>query len=346
MKFVSAWFLVMLIVLFPSDGLLGEEANWNASSAHQAIRESNTRPSLEYLFELARLGSDLALLDALAAVDQDPEIPAPAKDYILFTFTLGLGDQMPGTVSQGVLSYLSNYQPRTLVTPDDHPRMAIPLFNVRAAVAGIGYQWDRDQAFVKAQELPLHSPDLWISAYLEANRTERRGFVDAMEFIPKERLNEIGWLASEALPDKPELTLVTATAAMQTSDLELLQQSILLGGGADLSQVFKTASQELTAFEYGDLLKSTAMFGSDNKVALVIAHLMPSLLANFEVRELLFNLLSNQSLGAAAAQALGSYTNPEVQIQLAEIASEATGLAARRAELAIEIQKAKSEGRL
>ena len=63
-------------------------------------------------------------------------MPAPVKDFTVFSFTLGLSDLDANSVNPQVLDFLSTYEARTLVARDDHPRMAVPLFNIQAAAAG------------------------------------------------------------------------------------------------------------------------------------------------------------------------------------------------------------------
>ena len=331
--------LVVVFCLVASLNLYGQtampEPNWDRSLALRTIDKDDTKATLKPLFQMARAGSNQELLDALSVIVQDPGIPAPAKDYTVFSFTLGLSDLDVNSVSPKVLDFLSTYEAQTLVAHDDHPRMTVPLFNVRAAAAGVQNNWDRQQAATRATSLLQEHPDQWVSSYLAASQAERRGFVDSLDSAPPAALRELGWSALAQLDEKPELTLVTASAGMNSGDFELLQQSISRGDGPGLSKVLKTASRELSVEENTRLLEHSLQLGSDTKAALAIAQLAPALLDEPAVRKILFGTLADRNLGAAAALVLGASSNPEIQAQLSDIASKEGGLARQRAEMAI-----------
>ena len=344
MKIQMVRFLVVLICPVLSLNLHAQtpmpEPNWDRSLALKSIDKADAQATLKPLFQMARDGHDRELLDALSSFVQDPGISAPAKDYLIFSFTLGLGDLDVNSAGPQVLEFLSTYQARTLVAHDDHPGMAVPLFNVRAAAAGVQNNWDRQQAATRAESLLKEHPDQWISSYLAAGTAGRRGFTDSLEFASPEQLRELGWSALALLDQKPELTLITAQAAMNTGDFELLRQSISLGDGPGLSRMLEAASRKLSPEENIDLLDYSLRSGSDTRAALAIAHLAPTLLDEPAVRKMLFSTLADRNLGAAAALVLGASSNPEIQTQLSEIASKKEGLAQQRAMLAI------SSGRL
>ena len=336
--------LAILICLIPSLNLNGQsimpEPNWDRSLALQTIRQTDAKATLKPLYQLARSGRNQELLNSLSAIGQDPGLPGPTRDYLLFSFTLGLGDLDVNAVGPEVLNFLSAYEVRTLVAHDDHPRMAVPMFNVRAAAAGVRNRWDRQQAAVLAESLLSEPANRWITSYLTASPAARSGFVDALEFATSGQLSELGWSALPLLDKKPELTLVAARAGMDSGDYELLWRSISLGDGPDLSRILETASRKLSDEESARLLDQALRMGSDTKAALAIAHLAPARLDDSAVREVLFNTLADQNLGAAAALVLGASGDPEIQARLNEIASKKDGLARQRAALAVSTRKA------
>lgn len=342
--------LIVVFCLVTSLNLYGQtampEPNWDRSVALRAIDKDDTQAALKPLFQLARAGSNQELLDALSVIAQDPGIPAPAKDYTVFSFTLGLSDLDVNAVSPKVLDFLSTYEAQTLVAHDDHPSVVMPLFNVQAAAAGVQNNWDRQQAATRATSLLQEHPDQWVSSYLAASQAERRGFVDSLDSAPPGQLRELGWSALTQLDEKPELTLVTASAGMNSGDFELLQQSISRGDGPGLSKALKTASRELSVEENINLLEHSLQLGSDTKAALAIAQLAPALLDEPAVRKILFGTLADRNLGAAAALVLGASSNPEIQAQLSDIASKGGGLARQRAELAISTGRLDREAEL
>lgn len=344
MKTAIILLLTVLFCVFNPLWLYGQQKipapNWDRTLALQTIRTTPTQATLKSLFQMARAGKNEALLESLHAIDRDAGTPAPAKDYLVLSFTLGLSDLDANAVGPEVLAFLSNYQPVTLVAHDDHPAMVVPLFNVRAAAAGLRNHWDRQQASSRASNLLAGPSDQLLWAYLAARPAERRGFEDALEYGPSGQLSKLGWSALTLLEGNPELTLLTARAGMNSGDFELLKQSIALGGGPDLHRILAAASRELSADEGVQLLHHSLHLGSDSKAALAIAQLAPARLDDSAVRETLFETLADQTLGASAALVLGASADPEIQARLNELASNKDSLAGQRAALAVSTRQA------
>ncbi len=115
---------------------------------------------------------------------------------------------------------MSTYEARTLVAHEEYPDVAVPLFNIPAAAAGVRNLWEREQAARQAQELSEGPADSWVNAYLAANRTGRRGFLDALELASDAELRELGRAALARLDEQPELTLMVARAGLNSGDDE------------------------------------------------------------------------------------------------------------------------------
>jgi hypothetical protein len=341
MKSAFIRLMATLICLAPCLPLQGQtsapEPNWDRAAAFQVIRETDTQHILKSLYQLTRSGSEQQLLNSLSTIDQDPGIPGPAKDYLMYKFALGLSDLDAGSVDHQVLDFLSRFEAHTFVPHDEHPAMAIPLFNIRAAASGARNRWSRQKASLLAENLLQESPERWLMSYLAASAVERRGFADALKFASAGQLITLGWTALESLQEKPELTLIAARAGMDSGDLELLQQSILQGGGPDLPGMLKAASSKLSSVESIDLLRHSMQFGSESKAALAIAQLAPGQLDEPAVRDMLFDLLADRELGASAALVLSASLEPEIQDRLRQIATEKDGLAAHRARAALTV---------
>jgi hypothetical protein len=304
------------------------------------IDKADMQYRLKSLYQMARGGSSTELLESLLAIEQDPALTAPARDYLMFNFAAGLSDLDPGTVEPALLDYLSAYQARTLVAHDEHPGMAVPLFNIPAAAAGVRNHWHRQQAAAQAEKLLRGPADSWVSTYLTEDQAGRRGFLDALEFGSDAELRGLGQAALARLEEWPELTLLAARAGLRSGDTSLLRQAIARGSGPDLSQALRAAARELSAEECIGLLEHSLRQDSDTKAALAIAHLAPARLGDPAVQDLLFSTLADHSLGAAAALVLGASPDPAVQRRLSDIASQDTGLAKERAALAIQSRKA------
>jgi hypothetical protein len=317
--------------------------NWDRALAMQTIDRADSEDRLKSLYQMAREGSSTELLGSLLAIEQDPAMPAPARDYLVFRFAVGLSDFDPNSVAPEVLEYLSSYKTHTLVSHDEHPDMAVPLFNIPAAAAGVRIHWQRQQAAAQAGKLLRGPANSWVSAYLMQDQTGRRGFEDTLDFASAAELSELGRAALARLDERPELTLITARAGLRSGDTHLLRQAIARGGGPDLSQALRAAARKLNAEESIGLLELSLRQGSDGKAALAIAHLASVRLDEPAVRELLFSTLANRNLGAAAALVLGGSPDPAVQDRLSHIASHGSGLAKARAALAIESHRAERE---
>jgi len=320
-------------------------ANWDRSLALSVVRQSVTRAELKSLFELVRTGSNSELLGSLSLIEQDPATPGPVKDFLMYTFAVGLGDLDADVVNQEVLRFLDTYEVKTRVSHLDHPRMNVPLYNVQAATAGVRSRWDRQKASVRAQELWEGQTAQWISAYLEANHTERMGFVDALDFATAEQIDELGWTALEHLDERPGLTLIIARAGVASRDIRLLHQAVLRGSGPELSKALAIISPELSDDAAAELL-SNVLYSAPTvnaTAALAISLLAPGRLHNPEVSNMLFSNLESRNLGAAAALVLGASQDPEIQARLRAIASEKDGLSQQRAHLAISTRQLERE---
>jgi len=157
------------------------EPNWDRALAVQTIRKTDTQAILKPLFQMALAGRNEELLYSLSAIRQDPGIPNPTRDYLVFSFALGLSDLDANAVSPEVMDFLSTYEALTLVAHDDHPAMAVPLFNIRAATAGVICQSRRPVAgtgssmdFVVPGGQPGRAPGLRGRARIRFNPTIAR----------------------------------------------------------------------------------------------------------------------------------------------------------------------------
>ena len=350
MKTLSVRFLLFLLLLLFGFSTYGQSMSqggtMDRSLALEAIRQTDTSSVLGPLFQLARAGNDSELLEVLASIEEEPSIALPAKDYLMFNFAVGLSDLHPNAVAPPVLDFLASYQIKTLVIHQDHPQLAVPLFNVRAAVAGLRNSWARQQASGRSERLLQTNIDQWISSYLSASVAERRGFVDALEFASPVQLRELGLLSLPQLEDYPELTLITGSAALILDDIGLLENSLSRGSGPGITEVLARSSRQLSIEQSIQLLDHCMGLDSDANAALAMAHLAPPHLDQPEVQQLMFATLPDRNRGAGAALVLGQSEIPEIQYKLRDIASKDKGLAGQRAETAIESGRAGKEAEL
>jgi hypothetical protein len=148
-------------------------------------------------------------------------------------------------------------------------------------------------------------------------------------------LQELAATALDGLARAPDLTLVAARCASVLADPALLQQVLTVGRGPGLAAAVQWADATLDETERIELLQSLVHEAPPASAALAIAALAPGLLQHPEVAGLLFALLGDPALGAAAALTLSASDSPAVQDRLAELAAAGDDLTARRAALAI-----------
>ena len=348
MKTILKLFLFLLFCLPTWQFAHAESAmpkpNWDRALAVESANSVDTDPVLKNLYQLARTGNNRQLLDSLSALEQNRNWSVPAREYVIWTFTIGLSDMEVNTVNQEVLEYLSTYQPRTLVSHDDRSDVGVTLFNVSAAAAGVQNSWRRQVAANRAEFLLQSDSGRWIDAYLRADKVERRGFADALDFASDKQLSALGRSALERLSSEPALTVIAGKSALILADPELLEQTVVLGGGPDLHHILEAASLNLDAEDSRELLYHVIRTGPEKNAGLAIAQLAPGLLGDPDVREKMFIMLENLELGTSAALVLGSSSNPKVRSRLENVAGGKDGRASQRASIAINSSDQQMEG--
>ena len=348
MKTTLKLFLFLLFCLPSWQSLHAQAAmpkpNWDRALAVESASSVDAGPLLKNLYQLARTGKNRQLLDSLSALEQNRNWSVPAREYVIWTFTIGLSDMEVNTVNREVLEYLSAYEPRTLVSHDDRSDAGVALFNISAAAAGVQNLWRRQVAANRAEFLLQSDSGQWIEAYLGAAKVERRGFIDALDFASGKQLSALANSALERLSVDPALTVIAGKSALILADPELLGQTVVLGRGPDLHRILKAASLELNANDSRELLYHVIRLGPEKNAGLAIAQLAPGLLGDPDVREKMFIMLENLELGTSAALVLGSSSNPDVRSRLENVAGGKEGRASQRASIAINSSYEKMEG--
>ncbi|MEE4218213.1 MAG: hypothetical protein V2I48_11430 [Xanthomonadales bacterium] len=131
--------------------------NWNRHAAIEASSLAETRIHLESLFELAREGRGEELMRTVRAIELDAGWTDPAREKVLHSLALALGDFEPGVIGPQVLEYLAERRSRILVPHEEHPGMGVPLFNIRAAATGSLAEWSRHEKRLRAERTRLDS---------------------------------------------------------------------------------------------------------------------------------------------------------------------------------------------
>jgi hypothetical protein len=307
---------------------------WDRAAAVEAASTVDTNSALRPLFELARSGSDAELIRELDDLARRSAWPLPAREHILHAFAVGLGDLEPGAVGPRVLAYLQTYVPRTLVAHDDHPKAGVPLFNVAAAAAGTEALWQRLQSASEAAAL-LQDETVWLQAYAAAGPARRRGFEDALQHASEARIAAIGRLALAATGANPDLAHLAARTGVLLTDEELFLGALSAARGPGVSHALRAAAAVFDDSAIGTILRRALERAPASSAALAIAILGPGQLRYADMAELMFGVLDDHELGAAAALLLATSDDGAIRQRLDQLARHKEGTAARRAAVAI-----------
>jgi hypothetical protein len=325
---IQAGSLLAAQALFP-------EPNWTRQQALEATARIDTTAELKTLFQLAREMRNEELLQELQAMKARQSLPDPARDQLLYSFALGLGDLPAWSVNHEVVDFMLSYEAQTLVPHEDRESVGVALFNIRAATAGSLNQWQRYSAWSEARQLLLHGSEPWLSGYLDAGFSQRQGFLDALESAPESRLEEIGAMALQGISGESSLTQVATRAGILLGDSVLFQQAVARGGGAELAASLRSAAGSFDEAEIESILKYSMVHARPEIASLAMAELAPKVLEQPPVTQMLFKTLEHRELGATAAMLLSSSKQPAVRQQLAELAAGPQSIASRRASLAL-----------
>ena len=338
MKTVLLTILGSFLLLFGANAKAASvrlEPNWSLASALEAADHDGGQQALARLFALARQGRSNEIIEELETIEAMAEWPLPAREQVLHTFAVSLGDLPSWPGSERVTDHLMAYSARTLVPDEHHPSRGVPLFNIRAAASGTAMEWRRHAARVEAQKMFKNGGEAWIEAYQAAGLPERRGYAEALESADANTLMEIGAASLAALDQEPGLAVLAARAGLLLGDSVLLRQALARGDGDGMAQVLREASKSFGENERESLLLHAVENAKPEQASLAMAILAPKLLKYPDVAALMFETMEHRELGAAAALVLSGSKDPDIQLQLADLAKRNKGLASQRAALAL-----------
>jgi len=333
---------VLLIAVFACLPARAERSlpgpSWTHGEIRQAVAETDLQEALRPLFELARARQETMLLQELRRLAADDSLPLPTRERVLFEFAVGLSELDRLTVGPGVLEFLGTYQPRVLVPHEDSRQLGVPMYNIRAAAAGVLHEWQWQAGAAEAAALEGAPADDWLAAFQSAGPARRGGYLGLLDAFDEPELRSLAQQAAKRLAGEPELTPVVSRAAVLLSDVEFLQSAITLGAGPGLAMTLRTAAGELNESERAEILNQAVVNAPAANAALVIAEFAPGLLHQPETITLLLNLLADPDLGAASALAVSRSPAHAVRARLEEIAGRDRGMASRRAAIALTLE--------
>jgi len=319
-------------------------AQWDRGHALAAARSVNLKAAVLEASNPAYLANTEATLKNLQRLETRGDWPLPAREAALFEFTRALSELPRTAVAPGVIEHLQNYESLTLVPDADHPATLIPLFNIRAAATGIENGWQRREFADEAIDLLKTGPAKLVPAYLEAgSHNQRSGYLDTLGQADMRDVAAVQQAALAVFEHEPDLTPVVGLAAVMTADVAAVRQLLKNGAGAGLSALLRQLDQRLLPAEKQALLAFAVGEAPAVNASLAIAAWWPGLRHVDGARDLLIAKLADPELGSAAALALAS--QPDVQtIKFLQQTAQGDGLAARRAQMALDINREQLTG--
>jgi hypothetical protein len=301
------------------------------------------------LLNLTVAGADLALLDALEQLRLREDWPAPAKDAAVYGYLAQLRDLPPGSVDVAVMDYLKAYPVNTLVANQDHGQGLEPLFQVRAAAAGLEHSWQRQEAILEGRMLLHLNPASLADAYmLESSAPVRSGYRAALAQASTAQVEALLNSTLPLLASDAALTPLLAEAAQKNGDVDALLLVLQDGSGAAIAPMLRALRDNMGADQQRKLLLAVLPQDKREKgkhrpdqhqnAALALAELAPGLVGDARIDKALLGLLDHADLGAAAALALARSPNPNTMDALSELAAGDQQAMAARARMALALQ--------
>ncbi len=313
--------------------------SWERDEAWRASASVDTKNVRLQLHELLAAGDSHGTLLLIRAIDQRADWPTPARERVLLDFVNGLRKETPRAIGAQVMEYLGRYPSRVLVAHEDHPQASVPLFNIRAATAGVLNTWTRLESSYQGAVLLASGAGNLVRAYLEQESLPARlGLIDALSTASPAQLEELTQHALSIFEQQPRLLALAGRAALIAKDLDALETLVEKGRGADMPGLLRGSAQMLDAQQSSRLLQAALRNPSHETAALAIAQLTPALAGHQATERLLLQMLENPDLGASAALAL--VKNPSTTaLQELEVlaAADEHSLRSSRARLALGI---------
>lgn len=319
-------------------------SRWDRSSAMAAVRSTDIEFAVPGIGDMASLADGNTTVARLKSIELRNDWPLPAREAAIYQFTQTLRTLTRDAVAVEIMQYLQSYQSRTLVPHEDHSDAYIPLFNIRGAAMGIENGWQRAEFAAEAFTLLQSSPLDLVSAFAQSSsQNQLAGYLDALKQAELADLITIQASVVERIEDEPGLTQMLALTASITADSIAIRQLLINGSGAGLSQALEQINTQLEASDAATLLTTAIHEAPASNAALAIAAWWPRLKHVATIRDLLIDQLADPQLGAAAALALS--IQPDIQtIKLLQEAAGEDSNAARRAQMALEINRARPGG--
>jgi hypothetical protein len=312
---------------------------WEREEAWRAAVSVDTQAKQGDLHRLLKTGDDKASLTLIREISSEESWPAPAREKVIFNYVSSLRNETPQAVGKELISYLQTYQSTVLVPHEDHPSSGVPLFNIKAATAGVVNGWARQEAAFEGAAMVSSDPAKLPEAYAaESSLPRQQGFLDALETASPSQLKAVSQYALQEMVTRPEFQAVATRSALINMDFDVLLQLAESADGSGVHTLFGESAMRLENVQIQQLLQAAIRNPSGETAALAIAQLAPALAGHEPGEALLLEMLGDPALGSSAALALVANPSNKIIQELQELAApENTQLAAIRARLALDI---------
>jgi hypothetical protein len=333
--------LVIFGLALPA-GLYGQSPvlQWDRNSAMAAVRAVDIDTAVYEISELSSLADGAKTLARLKQIQIRSDWPLPAREAVVYQFTRSLAELPRDAVATEVIQYLLSFQAQTLVPHEEHGDASVPLFNIRAAAAGVENGWQRTESVIEAAMLLEKNPATLVSAYMAStNSTQQAGYLDTLQYAEMATVIAVQNVALEQLSDSPELTPMVGATTVITGDIVAVEQLLVYGRGGGLSSALTNLEKRLQPADTAALLAFAIQKAPASNATLAIAAWWPRIRHDPFTRDLMVDLLADPGLGASAALALAQ--SPDIQtIKALQDVAKGDSAAARRAQMALDLNRA------
>lgn len=319
-------------------------AQWDRNSAMASVHSVDIDVAVREVGDISSLSDGADTLKKLVALETRSDWPLPAREAAVHQFTRSLAALPRDAVAVEVIQHLRSYQPQVLIPDEDHSQALVPMFNIRAAAAGVENGWLRKESAAFANSLILTKPADLVSSFAATSSHNRRsGYLDALQQADFTDVKMVQNAALQQLESKPELSAVVAVTAVITGDEAAVHRLLLDGRGAGLSSAFVALEEQLSVSETAEFLAFAVDHAPASNTSLLIAAWWPRLSHHSSTRDLMLSLLEDPNLGADAALALSK--SPDLQtIKALQDYADGDSNSARRAQMALDLNRSQLTG--
>lgn len=316
---------------------------WEREHALRASVTPQNKVLADALMQGARTGDDRATLAQIQSVGSDPALPAPARERLLYEFVTELRREAPRAIGNEAMGYLKQYSSTVLVQDIDHPRMQVPLFNIRSAAAGLDNLWTRQESAARGARLLQTDARALVEAFAATNSVPvQQGLLDSLAGSAPAMRQSVAEAALAQMESKPGMAELVGEAALLNEDGDLLERLLRSGPTPGIHRLLREGATAFDTDRNARLLSAALDSGSGEVAALAIAELAPAVAGHGPSLDRLFTELGQPETGSAAALALAGNPDPAVLTRLEAIVRDQAGsLAASRAQLALQMIEAR-----